>query len=83
MHIFVSMPIIYDEQKQEQSFRHPKHEASPFFTYLIITCVKPADESSPGCTETNQHRDKTEFNWGARTSERFCIIWTDDTIIII
>lgn len=45
--IFVDMPIICDEQEQELGFRHLKRKASPFFTYLVIACVKPADVFSP------------------------------------
>lgn len=40
---FVTILIICDEQQGELGFRHLKHKASPFFTYLVIACVKPAD----------------------------------------
>lgn len=51
MHIFVDKLIICDEQEQELGFRHLKHKASLFFTYLLIACLKPADGYLPWCTE--------------------------------
>lgn len=47
MHIFADMAIICDEQEQELGFRHLKCKASPFFTYLVIACVKPVGVFSP------------------------------------
>lgn len=47
MHIFVAILIICDEQERGLGFRHLKHKARPFFTYLVIACVKPADGFLP------------------------------------
>lgn len=60
MHIFGDIPIICDEQEQELGFRHLKGKASPFFTYLVIACVKPVGVFSAWCTERKRQRDNTE-----------------------
>lgn len=56
MHIFVVMLIICDEQERKLCFRHLQCKASPFFAYLVIARVKPADVYAPCCTE----REKPE-----------------------
>lgn len=55
--MFVGMPIICDEQGQELGFRHLKHKASSFFTYLLIACVDPVVVFSPWCAEFLQAQE--------------------------
>ena len=77
MYVFVYVPIICDKQERELGSWHLKHQACPFFTYLIIACVKPADVPAPWCTERNQRRDnaevekskeRTRFNLGTNSN---------------